>query len=361
MPEQWPGVAGDARDEAHGLSVASVLDEACAIRGAISTGVGAVDSFTWHDGERVIRFGEGSLADAPRLIGPAPYIVFTTERARSAAPLIVERAEVVHLVGPGNVDDLAAELRPRVFATTIVALGGGRVIDVAKALAAADPPRRVVAVATTLSGAEMTAIHRHAADVPASAPTVRPAVVINDPALSASQPEAAMLASAMNALGHAAEAPLTVYANPVTTMAADRALHLVESAVDPLDRRALALAALLGGYAIGGAAYGLHHVLSQTLVRYAGLGHGPANAALLAHTAEALAEGRPDRAEQLGRVVAIARRVAPRAGVARLRDLGVEEGSLADLAERATRRRELDLTPPRLSAARVEQLYRSAF
>ena len=43
-------------------------------------------------------------------------------------------------------------------------------IDVAKALAAADPPRRVAALPTTLSGAEMTAIHRHAAGVPLDAP-----------------------------------------------------------------------------------------------------------------------------------------------------------------------------------------------
>ena len=56
-------------------------------------------------------------------------------------------------------------LRPEITGELLVALGGGRVIDVAKALAAADPPRRVAAIPTTLSGAEMTAVHRHVAGV----------------------------------------------------------------------------------------------------------------------------------------------------------------------------------------------------
>jgi alcohol dehydrogenase class IV len=63
------------------------------------------------------------------------------------------------------------------------------VIDVAKALAAADPPRRVIAVPTTLSAAEMTSTHRLPAGVDPGVARVRPAVVVNDPALSASQPE----------------------------------------------------------------------------------------------------------------------------------------------------------------------------
>ena len=46
--------------------------------------------------------------------------------------------------------------------------------------------------------------------------------------------------------------------------------------------------------------YGLHHVLSQTLVRLAGAGHGPANAVLLCHTIGALAWRFPERIEALG-------------------------------------------------------------
>ena len=70
---------------------------------------------------------------------------------------MVAAAAAVHHVGPGPVDELAGELRDRVSGTLLVALGGGRVIDVAKALAAAaGPPVRAAAIPTTLSAAEMT-------------------------------------------------------------------------------------------------------------------------------------------------------------------------------------------------------------
>ena len=104
----------------------------------------------------------------------------------------------MHDVPPGRVDEIAAGLRGPVAGDTLLALGGGRVIDVAKALAAADPPRRVAAAPTTLSAAEMTRGHRHAVGVDPATPRVRPHVVVNDPELSASQPEPGLAASALN-------------------------------------------------------------------------------------------------------------------------------------------------------------------
>ena len=126
-------------------------------------------------------------------------------------------------------------------------------IDVAKAVAAAlGPPARALAVPTTLSGAEMTTGHRHAAGVDERTPRVRCAVVVYDPALAASQPEDELAASALNALGHAIEGPCTVAANPVATLAAhDAARRLVGAFAGPEpDRDELALGALLAGYTI---------------------------------------------------------------------------------------------------------------
>lgn len=321
---------------------------------------GPVEPFVWRDGERIIHFGRGLFAGAHSLVGPGPYSAITTARARASAPMLMEGAHSVHVVGPGRVDELAAELRPRVSASTLVALGGGRVIDVAKALAAADPPRAVVAIPTTLSGAEMTAIHRHAATTPDSAPTVRPAVVILDPAVAASQPEAPMLASAMNALGHCAEAPLTVHANPMVTMAAERGADHIEVGATTLDRDHLAMGALLGGYAIGLSGYGVHHVVSQTLVRYQGIEHATANALMLPHTAEWLARRHPAREAELARIAALARATARRAGLSGLTELRVASTALPDLAARASARPELDMVPPRPTADDIEALFRAA-
>ena len=90
------------------------------------------DPFRWNDGERVIAFGP--LDEALPLLGDA-YTLLTTERAAGAAPSAATGAREVLTVGSGRVDELAFELRSRVRGNLVVALGGGRVIDVAKALA----------------------------------------------------------------------------------------------------------------------------------------------------------------------------------------------------------------------------------
>ena len=176
-----------------------------------------MNGFRWHDGERVIVFGRGSLASAASELLGSGFTLLTTPRFD-----LPGAGTVVH-VGPGRVDELAGALRAsgRIDAELLVALGGGRVIDVAKALCASGRVhgRRVAAIPTTLSGAEMTAIHRQAAGVRPGR-GVRPAIVINDPELSASQPLPELAASAANALGHAVEGPLTPLGNPVARLAA---------------------------------------------------------------------------------------------------------------------------------------------
>ncbi len=325
------------------------------------------EPFRWQDGERLVRFGRGTLAEAPELL-PEAFVLLTTERAARAAPAVVERAAAVHHVPGGRVDEVAAALLPAVEGSQLVALGGGRVIDVAKALAAGGPPRQVAALPTTLSAAEMTRLHRHAAGVPAGTPMVRPSLVINDPALSASQPDAALAASASNSLGHAVEAPLTPMASPVVSLAAREAGRLLAGGLrdaEP-DRDALALGALLGGYAIGSAGYGLHHVLAQTAVREAGVGHGPANACLLPHTVRALARRFPERLAALDAALgddtaSVAAAFARRAGAVRLRDLQVTPEVLAVCADAAATRAELQLTPPAADREELLALYEGAW
>jgi alcohol dehydrogenase class IV len=271
----------------------------------------------------------------------------------------------VHEVAPGRVDEIAGALLAEIDpGRPIVALGGGRVIDTAKALAAAYPPAErplVAAVPTTLSAAEMTAVHRRAAGADGTLPGVRPARVVNDPALSASQPAVELAASAANALAHAAEGPATRRANPVAALTGREAARLVGAAYsggDEPDRDALALAALLSGYTIDSAGYGLHHVLSQTLARFAGVGHGQANAVMLPHTLAALARrGAPDA----GRLVTLATDLARRAQAEHLRQLGADEATLDRCADAAAERSELDQTPPRPDRDELRALYAAAY
>jgi alcohol dehydrogenase class IV len=317
------------------------------------------DGFTWKDGERTIRFGRGAAGTARELLGDG-YTLLTTPRAEAAAPGVVAGAAAVHHVAGGPVDELAEGLRGTVSGDLLVALGGGRVVDVAKALAAAaGPPVRAAAIPTTLSAAEMSRGHRHATGVDPRTPTVRPAIVINDPALSASQPPAELAASAANALAHAVEGAVTTATSPVPVLAAREAVRLMAAAYEggEPDRDGLALAALLSGYTIDQAGLGLHHVLAQTLVRVGGVGHGPANAAMLPHTIGALRR----RTQETIDATALARDLAARAGAERLRDIGLAEDRIEACVEAAAARPQLAGTPPPADAAEIRDLYREAW
>jgi alcohol dehydrogenase class IV len=213
----------------------------------------------------------------------------------------------------------------------------------------------------------MTHVHRRAAGSPAGTRGVRPSVVVNDPELSASQPEYELAASAANALGHAVEAPCTVRANPVSTLAAhEAARRLISAFRGPApDRDAAALGALLAAYAMDSTGYGLHHVLSQTLVRYAGASHGGANAVMLPHTIRALAWRCPERMTEfeaaIGRDPAkAALDLATHSGATTLTALGVSSEALTKAADVAAERPDLDNTPPRATRAEILTLYEHA-
>jgi alcohol dehydrogenase class IV len=244
-----------------------------------------------------------------RALDAVPAGAALDARALSAA------ATAIHAIGPGQVPDLAADLllagaaevsdaiRPKALPRVVVALGGGRVIDTAKAVASVSGAE-VVAIPTTMSGAEMTAIHR----LPAGAESrvkgmVRPRLVIADPEAMTSQPEAALRASSMNALGHGADSLYTPFANPVSVETAVRGAGLIASALDHAraarDRSDLALGSILCGYAIDSAGLGLHHVVCQTLVRLCGTPHAETNAAILPHAIGALAARAPAPFEPL--------------------------------------------------------------
>ncbi len=194
-------------------------------------------------------------------------------------------------------------------------------------------------------------------------------MVLNDPALSASQPEAELAASALNALGHAAEGPCTARANPVATLAALEAARLLSGAFrrpGQPDRDALALGALLGGYTIDSTIYGLHHVLAQSLVRFAGAAHGPANAILLPHTLSALEWRFPDWYTRLGEAMGgdpaeIAGRLCTLTGATTLGALGIAPAVLDECADAASERAELELTPPRADRAELRAIYDTAY
>jgi maleylacetate reductase len=317
-----------------------------------------VTEFVWRDGERTIRFGPGAAAHAWPGVD-----VLTTARAEKDIPASVLEGARVHHVREGQVPDAAAALIDRVGDGRMVAWGGGRVIDTAKALAAARGGA-VCAVPTTLAGAEMSRGHRPAPGYDGR-PNHRPVLVLADPCRMASQPADARRASAMNALAHAAEALYAPGRNPVASMAALRAAALLARGVEEGERDDLALGAVLAGYALGSAGFSLHHVLCQTVVRTCETPHSVTNAAVLPHSLEAMAPREPEAIAELAAALGtdvdgLTARVSALAGGARLGAEGLGEADLAAAADAALERSELvALTAPPDRAELLEILRRA--
>ena len=64
------------------------------------------EDFSWRDGERLIRFADGALAETSEMLasrGFENYALLTTERAADTAPELAERAAVVAHVPSGPV------------------------------------------------------------------------------------------------------------------------------------------------------------------------------------------------------------------------------------------------------------------
>jgi alcohol dehydrogenase class IV len=291
-------------------------------------------NFVWRDAGRVVVFHRGGIEQAPQLLrehGYEPFELLTTARALAGAPALEQAAGAVYAVAPGSVPEAAAELLERVRSERLVALGGGRVVDTAKAIASVSGAR-VAAIPTTLSGAEMTGIHR----VPAGAENrvgalVRPQLAIADPEAMTSLPERPLRASAMNALAHGADSLYTPFANPVSEMAALRGAELIATSLDqePAERNRAALAqgSILCGYAIDSGAFAMHHVICQTLVRICGSPHAETNAAILPHSMAFMVPRAPDNLASL----ATALGTDPEDIEARILELGGDPAGLGDL------------------------------
>lgn len=317
------------------------------------------EDFTFLDGERVVRFGAGALDDAPGLLaahGIEQYVLLTTDRAVDAAPAMAEHAAEILRVPEGGVPEAAAAVRDAVAGRSLVALGGGRVIDAAKAIAGIDG-LRCAAIPTTLSGAEMTGFHRMPAGVEVFR-LVRPALVMAQPQLMASQPMPDLAASAINALAHAVEALYTPLANPVTSMAALRGAGLLAQGLDSEAPHAesLALGAILAGYASGIAGFAVHHAVCQTIVRVAGTPHAQTNAVMLPHFVAMMTPRAPDAIGKLAVAVGASQqaktaadrvsKLAARSGVSSLSEIGFDRDKLPDVMATAMSRGEVASNTP---------------
>jgi alcohol dehydrogenase len=213
-----------------------------------------------------------------------------------AARLAVNPPEAIVALGGGSVSDTAK-------ACSILLAEGGRLEEHCSTFTPPDrlvapdlphPKIPVLAVPTTLSGAEMTpgggatnadGVKRVFWDA-----KVAVSVAVFDPGVLAETPRGLVVATAMNGLAHCAEGLYSRTKNPVSTGLALRGAQLFAGGLTRLAQSAdpdepalmqLAEAAALGGMVISHARVGLHHAVCHVLGAYCGVGHGTANAVML--------------------------------------------------------------------------------
>jgi maleylacetate reductase len=286
--------------------------------------------------------------------------------------------------------------------TAVIGMGGGSPIGMAKAIASAldqqragQPPVTVIAIPTTYAGSEMTSAYgiTHTRETPTrkvtvSSPNGAPQLVVYDPLLTLDLPPEMTASTGMNALSHCIEALYSIRRNPLSSAAAVSSIRCISNSLlrcsqngEDLEARSeMLLGAHLAGLALASVAMGLHHGLCHVLGGTANLPHGIANSIILPHAirfnAEATWPQLLPAAEAMGiasgsgdpaaAVEALAQRIdelARQMGLPRrLRDVGVPETDLPELAQLGYRNRNVQNNPrPVTDAGQIEQLLREAW
>ncbi|HEV3399449.1 MAG TPA: iron-containing alcohol dehydrogenase, partial [Actinomycetes bacterium] len=254
-----------------------------ALPGRVVFGVGALDRLA----EELARLGaERALLVASKRVADDLAERLSDRRAATFG-------EIVQHV-PVEVAERARQLAREVDADSLVAVGGGSAVGMAKAVAL-DLGIPIVAVPTTYAGSELTTIYGLSQDGRKRTgrdPRVLPEVVLYDPALTVPLPPQVTGASGMNGLAHGVEAFYGLGANPVSEALAEAGIRALAdglpSAVerpDDLEGRTGTLrGAWLAGAALAVAGTGIHHQICHVLGGAFGLDHGGMNAVLLRHT-----------------------------------------------------------------------------
>ncbi len=381
-----------------------------------------------------VSFGAGTSLEAPAIAARfAPRVMLVVGGASLERSGTLERIEgelaragatstVLRVAGEPDVRaiDDGARLSCEAGCGVVLAVGGGSVIDAAKAVAAlatnggraidyledlAPPssgrpraverePLPVVAVPTTAgSGSEVT---RNAVLRVAEARVKRsirsdlmiPRVAIVDPDLSATAPLAVSASAGLDALTHLVEAYVSRNAQPTTDLLAlegighaARALRrLADRAATAETYAAMALASLWGGLALANAGLGAVHGLVAPLGGRCAVPHGAGCGCLLAATLRtnlgALRARAPD-SPVLGRFVQVATALTGDAaarpdhaadavdalrvalGVGPLARYGVTASDLSPIVERA-RGGSMRTNPVELTDAELDAILRAS-
>jgi maleylacetate reductase len=318
----------------------------------------------------IVRWGLGELGGVLEELGAARPFLVASPRWDPPVDVVGEWREVPS-------DRIADAVASTADADGILAVGGGSAIDLAKAISA-ETGLPLVSVPTTYSGAEWTpsfGIRDRNRHMKGGGSGATLAGIVYDPELTLGLPRPETVGTAMNALDHTAEALYVKGRNEEgdrEALAGARLigewLPLVVETPDDLEaRRGLLEGAMHAGAALASAGLGLAHAMAQALGGRFGLPHGAMNAITLP---PALRFNEPVASVEIARFgdalgtddpIGRAQELALLGGYKRLRDQGVPENELAEVAEAAAGRPGARANPRPATPSQISDLLRSVY
>ena len=321
----------------------------------------------------IVRWSLGELADACAEAGVRSPLLVASPRW-DGLELPVDSHGRWSEVPSDRIDLAAAEARQ---SDGILAVGGGSAIDLGKALsAAAELP--LVSVPTTYSGAEWTTyygIRNPERRMRGGGGGARPVGIVYDATLTLDLPRETTVGTSLNALAHCAEA---LYVQGHNAAADEEALagarlisewlpRVIDAPENLEARTELLRGACHGGAALAGSMLALAHAMAQAVGGRYGLPHGTLNGICLPAALRFNESYAPDAVRRFGEAVggddpaARVEELARLGGATRLRDLGVPEDDLPELAVAASERAGNQANPQPAKPAEIEQLLRSVW
>jgi len=279
--------------------------------------------------------------------------------------------DVPHLAWWDEVPSTRVEV-PR-EADGILGIGGGSAIDTAK-YASAQSGKPVVHVPTTYSGAEWTTfygIRSPDRKMKGGGAGADPVAIVYDVALTESLPRDVTAGTALNALAHCAEA---LYVSGHTPEGDEQALagaRLISRALPNVlstndQRKELLEGAAHAGHALGLVGLALGHAMAQALGGTYGIPHGAMNALCLPPALEFNRALVPEAIERFGDAIGgdaveKTRELALLGGFERLRDFGVPEEDLPEVAAAAAERGGNKANPRPATPEEILRLFRAIY